>query len=93
MSVIRVFETGSGKWIRVEVGGDVVFTSDYAAATLFDLEFLRSCHQGSGDFCIYKRTMRAVPAGTNREVWECDTVEAYLKERPMYEPDGYSDEA
>ena len=78
---MQVFESGSGKWVKVNPDqGDLIFTSDKTQATKFtDLE-LRSADQFFWEFSVYKKTMHAVPPGTNQEPHDCQTVKTYLKD-------------
>ena len=77
---VKVFETGSAKWVTVETGGVILYTSDEPKATIFDMRFLTDTNAASEDFLVYRRTLRAVPVGTNRTIHECDTVNTFLKE-------------
>lgn len=75
----KVYESGAGKWIQIHEGA-VRYTSDSYSATAFDLVGLSAAHQWFEDFLIYRETLFAVPAGSNRRPWECDSVTKYIKE-------------
>jgi hypothetical protein len=79
----RVFESGSGKWIaKIDSlsKSDLQFASDTHQAELFSFETLKSAHEALYEFSIYKRTLHAVPTGTNYMPSECPTVANTIKE-------------
>jgi hypothetical protein len=82
--MVKVFETGSGKWIKVSddkrFGTDLIFTSDESTATVFSIPSLKEADRYFEQFNTYRRTMRAVPLKSNCEISECNTVKAFLEE-------------
>lgn len=74
---ILVFERGAGKWMQI-VDSEVKYTSDSSKATMFGRRQLWLANAWFEDFTIYKRTMLAVPVGTNRAPEDCGTVTSYL---------------
>lgn len=77
--MFKVFESGSGKWLRLNDDvGDILFVSDEAKATIFSDNDLISADQCFWEFSIYKRTIHAVPVGTNKYPTECDTVKVTI---------------
>ena len=78
---VRVFDTSSSKWVRVE-DGDVNYVVDEMEATEFGLSGLVSAQGFFPDFRTYRRSFRAVPvSGNGQPPHECGTVEAYIAER------------
>ena len=74
---VKIFESGSGKWIRIrdEV---ICYTSSRDNATEFDLPELKSANQMFADFSIYKETLFAVPFDIDCHPWECKTVRDFI---------------
>lgn len=82
MMAYHVFESGSAKWIYInESDGRPKYTSNELQATVFSLLELRSAHDFFGDFAIYKRTLHAVPIGSNVSPGDCPTVADYLRKK------------
>lgn len=75
--MLKVFESGSGKWIQI-VNGQVRYTSDEGYAEQFDLIGLKSAVDCFADFVIYKSTLFVVPLGSNTRPWEGKIVSVYL---------------
>lgn len=79
MTEWKVFERGSGKWVKV-VDGDVLYVSDQGQSERFDDRGLVSAHNYFGDFSIYKDTLHAVPMGGNEYPWNYTTVSKAVRE-------------
>ncbi len=79
MMMVKVFDICSGKWVFVNDQVRVEYTSNERDATVFDLMSLKSANGYLEDFAIYRRTLRAVPIGSNREIHDCDSVSNYIK--------------
>jgi hypothetical protein len=75
--LIKVFETGSGKWVLVD-GDKIIYTSDPSACSIFSLGELIAANQYFEDFSIYQRTLKAIPLGSNVAPTDCNSVKAYI---------------
>lgn len=77
--LVRVYESGSGKWVMIE-DGVVLYTSNQNDATQFNYHLLASANGYFYDFSIYKKTLHAVPQGSNEYPRHNSLVSAYLND-------------
>ena len=80
MTEYYVFESGSGKWVCIDEPDSIRYTSDKPRATLFNLTRLHQANDWFYDFSIYRKTLHAVPVGTNLTPGECQTVNMVLRQ-------------
>ncbi len=89
---MKVFESGSGKWVKIDQSRGIVdfkYISNAEEATDFDLLGLMSALDFA-DFSIYSRTLHVVAKGTNSMPHDCPTVREFIREERDKLDDGYS---
>ena len=73
-----LFETNSGKWLKIGDNAKLDYTTDKAQATGFSDLLLASSLQHFADFTVFQHTLRAMPIDSNTSPMNCNLVSEVL---------------